>query len=201
MDNVTEAKIHFRKERWKQFILERQASGLTIDKWCQEHGFKRSAYFYWLRRIRKEACQSLLEPQSTTPVPFVQIGTETVPDSATAQRLAVTSDTGIRIQLRGADITIANGTDPKTIRATLLALKELCYYYNNYNYNATTTAAVAEALTAHTAATWDNVNENTATCLLDPAEMFKGVTNLSDQARRGLMNAAAKLGLTQGQVA
>lgn len=28
MDNVTEAKIHFRKERWKQFILERQASGL-----------------------------------------------------------------------------------------------------------------------------------------------------------------------------
>ena len=126
MDNVTEAKIHFRKEQWKQFILERQASGLTIDKWCQEHGFKRSAYFYWLRRIRKEACQSLPEPQSTTPVPFVQIGTETVPDSATAQRLAVTSDTGIHIELRGADITIANGTDPKTIRATLLALKELC---------------------------------------------------------------------------
>ena len=67
----------------------------------------------------------------------------------------------------------------------------------DYNYNAAST----EALTAHTAATWDDVNENTTTCLLDPAEMFKGVTGLSDQARLGLMNAAAKLGLTQGQVA
>ena len=75
------------------------------------------------------------------------------------------------------------------------------YYNSNCNYNATTTSTTAEALTAHTAATWDDVNENTTTCLLDPAEMFKGVTDLSDQARRGLMNAAAKLGLTKGQVA
>ena len=73
--------------------------------------------------------------------------------------------------------------------------------YYNCNYNAATTSATAEALTAHTAATWDDVNENTTTCLLDPAEMVKGVTNLSDQARRGLMSAAAKLGLTKGQVA
>lgn len=31
MDNLTETKMHFRKEQWKQFILERQASGLTIN--------------------------------------------------------------------------------------------------------------------------------------------------------------------------
>ena len=84
-------------------------------------------------------------------------------------------------------------------------LEEGTDYYNcnavAAAYNGNTTNAAPEALTAHTAATWDDVNENAATCLLDPAEMFKGVTNLSDQARRGLMNAASKLGLTKGQVA
>ena len=64
MDDVTAAKMNFRKEQWKQLILERQASGLSINNWCQQHGFKRTTYFYWLRRIRQEACQTLPEPQA-----------------------------------------------------------------------------------------------------------------------------------------
>ena len=130
MDNVTTTKMFFRKEQWKQFILDRQASGLTIDKWCEQHGLKRSTYFVWLRRIRQEACQTLPDSQAVVPVPFVQIGTEKVsnaaPEPVTLPQPAATSATGIRIQLRGADITIADGTDPKTIQATLHALKELC---------------------------------------------------------------------------
>ena len=129
MDNVTETKMHFRKEQWKQFILERQASGLTINNWCQQHGFKRTTYFYWLRRIRQEACQALPEPQAISPVPFVQISTEAnpkvVPDPVIKPK-AVLQDAVIHIRSKGADITIPNGTSPKTIRATLLALKELC---------------------------------------------------------------------------
>lgn len=129
MDDVTATKINFRKEQWKQLILERQASGLTINNWCQQHGFKRTTYFYWLRRIRQEACQALPKPQAATPVPFVQIGTESVPtsvpDPATEEKTPV-QETAIHIRLRGADITIANGTSPQMIRATLLALKNLC---------------------------------------------------------------------------
>ena len=120
----------FRKEQWKQFILDRQASGLTIDEWCERHGLSRSTYFVWLRRIRKEACQSVPEPRSTAPVHFVQIGEEKVPDAAqgpaTLPQPAATPNTGIHILLRGADITIADGTSPQTIQATLLALNKLC---------------------------------------------------------------------------
>ena len=130
MDDVTAAKMNFRKEQWKQFILDRQASGLTIDEWCEQHGLSRSTYFVWLRRIRKEACQSVPEPQSTAAVPFVQICEEKVPDAAqepaTLPKPAATPNTGIHILLRGADITITDGTSPQTIRATLLALKNIC---------------------------------------------------------------------------
>ena len=127
MDNVTETKMHFRKEQWKQFILERQASGLTINNWCQQHGFKRTTYFYWLRRIRQEACQALPEPQAVSPVPFVQISTETNSKTVPAQVIEpkpVLRDAVIHIRLKGADITIADGTSPQMIRAALLALKK-----------------------------------------------------------------------------
>ena len=99
MDDVTAAKMNFRKEQWKQFILDRQASGLTINNWCQQHGFKRTTYFYWLRRIRKEACQTVPEPQATTPVPFVQIGSETVPSTVSnplTEPKAVSPETAIQ---------------------------------------------------------------------------------------------------------
>ena len=81
MDEVTAVKMNFRKEQWKQLILERQASGLSINNWCKQHGFKRTTYFYWLRRIRQEACQTLPDSQAIAPVPFVQIGAETVPNT------------------------------------------------------------------------------------------------------------------------
>lgn len=126
MDDVTAAKMNFRKEQWKQYILERQASGLTINQWCQQHGFKRTTYFYWLRRIRQEACQALPEAQVIAPVPFVQIGAETVPNTVTnplTESKAASPKAAIHIRLKEADITIADGTSPQTIRATLLALK------------------------------------------------------------------------------
>lgn len=81
MDEVTAVKMNFRKEQWKQLILERQASGLTINNWCKQHGFKRTTYFYWLRRIRQETCQTVPDSQAVAPVPFVQIGAETVPNT------------------------------------------------------------------------------------------------------------------------
>ena len=129
MDHLTEAKMNFRKEQWKQFILDRQASGLTIDEWCEQHGLSRSTYFVWLRRIRKEACQSVPEPQSTAPVPFVQIGSETVPSTVPdplTEPKSVSPEAAIHIRLKGADITITDGTSPQTIQATLLALNKLC---------------------------------------------------------------------------
>lgn len=130
MDVVTKTKMSFRKEQWKQLIMDRQASGLTIEKWCQQQGLKRSTYYKWLRIIRADACQSLPEPMPSSPVPFVKIGTEEEISAAILNSgdsfLSAKPDSSIHIQLRNADITIPNGTSPRTIRATLLVLKELC---------------------------------------------------------------------------
>ena len=130
MDVVTKTKMSFRKEQWKQLIMDRQASGLTIEKWCQQQGLKKSTYYKWLRIIRADACQSLPDPTPSITVPFVKIGVEeenpaAILNSSNPSSLAK-PESSIHIRLRDADITIPNGTNPKTIRATLLALTELC---------------------------------------------------------------------------
>ena len=40
MDQVTKAKVRFRREQWKQLILEFQQSGLSVKKWCEQQGLK-----------------------------------------------------------------------------------------------------------------------------------------------------------------
>ena len=38
MDIVTNTKMRFRKEQWKQIILDREASGLSVAAWCKQNG-------------------------------------------------------------------------------------------------------------------------------------------------------------------
>lgn len=47
-------------KRWKQFILERQASGLSIKAYCKAQGLSVHSYYYWQRKLR----QQLLEQRN-----------------------------------------------------------------------------------------------------------------------------------------
>ena len=127
MDIVTGTKMRFRKEQWKNFIRDREASGLSVAAWCKQNGFAQSTYFKWLHRIRLEACQSLPEIQAVVPVPFVKVESNEVLQVSAPQPLPVVQPAAtIQINLLNAEITIPDGTSPRTIRAALLALKELC---------------------------------------------------------------------------
>lgn len=60
MDEVTYFKTRFRKEQWEKLITDYQSSSLKVDDWCVQNHISRHAYYYWLRKIRKEACESIL---------------------------------------------------------------------------------------------------------------------------------------------
>jgi len=49
----------YRLSQWTQQIRECRSSGQTVTCWCAEHNIKETTYFYWLRRIRKAACEAL----------------------------------------------------------------------------------------------------------------------------------------------
>jgi transposase-like protein len=107
-------------EQWMPLIKECQASGMTVKSWCRQHNIKESAYYYWLKKIRREACAKQLpavQPENQKPVEFAKLQLDTG-----------TAGTGaaIIIHLPSATVEVKEGTSQKTLEAVLLALKALC---------------------------------------------------------------------------
>ena len=90
MDQVTKAKVQFRREQWKQLIIECQQSGLPVRTWCTQNGFREQTYYYYLKKIREEELSKLPVPvpvplEETKPAVFERLEVQTpVPDTKAA---------------------------------------------------------------------------------------------------------------------
>lgn len=119
MDDITFVKTRFRQEQWEKLITDCQSSGLKVDDWCEKNQISRHAYYYWLRRIRKKACESMQPalPAQNTPVVFTKVELQAhQPITASA----------IIIHLPTATLEVRDGTSQQTIETVLLALKNIC---------------------------------------------------------------------------
>ena len=58
MDQTTH---EVRRKQWLSIITECQArpEGTTVREWLSENNIKEKAYYYWLRKFRKEAYEKL----------------------------------------------------------------------------------------------------------------------------------------------
>ena len=77
----------YRLQKWATIIAERNASGLTIHAFCQEHDLSRNAYFYWLKHVRQAASQTLPAATGTKFAPL-EISPVEVP-SPNAEKLTL----------------------------------------------------------------------------------------------------------------
>ena len=119
MDEVTYIKTRFLQEQWEKLITDCQGSGLKVDDWCEENHVSRHAYYYWLRKIRKEACDSVLPaiPKQNSSVAFAKVE---------VQAHECDTKAAIIIHLPYATLEIREGTSQQSVEAVLLALKNIC---------------------------------------------------------------------------
>lgn len=76
--NVKKATSQIRKEHWKKVISDRNESGLTVKKYCSQYSINEATYYYWLKKIRREALEELNDqPEETNAiVPMLKTLTE-----------------------------------------------------------------------------------------------------------------------------
>ena len=120
MDEITPVKTKYRMEQWTQLIQDQKASGMSIKAWCQQTQIKETSYYYWLKRIRQQACSreiitTQLEPDGPVTFAKLPINLEKTNRNAT-----------VVINFPSASVEIMNGAAPETIEAVLLAMKVLC---------------------------------------------------------------------------
>lgn len=118
MDEVTLVKTRFRKEQWKNLILECQNSGMKVQDWCAQQNVTKHAYYYWLRKIREDVCENLpAVREESKPFSFKKLEV-TAPVSNTAA--------AVIIHLPSATVEVREGTSQQTVEAVLLALRNIC---------------------------------------------------------------------------
>jgi hypothetical protein len=119
MDEITYVKTKFRKEQWEKLIIDCKSSGLKVDDWCAQNNITHHAYYYWLRKIRKQACESILPalPKEEKAVTFAKLE---VQNSKRDTQVAVI------IHLSSATLEVIEGTSQQTVEAVLLALNNIC---------------------------------------------------------------------------
>ena len=84
-------KQEYQIKKWQSIIKECQASGMKIREWCAAHDVSKSAYYYWLSKLRTEhyevavrqlqTDESIINTPITSPVhasSFVEIESEIV---------------------------------------------------------------------------------------------------------------------------
>ena len=71
--NVSEAisnvKNDVRLREWEAQIIEMQASGLSVRKWCELNGIKRKTFYYRLRKVRENSLGNLEPEQKIVQLP------------------------------------------------------------------------------------------------------------------------------------
>ena len=125
MDQLTVATHDQKLQLWISRIQECRSSGITVEAWCKQQGFSSKNYYYWMRKIKREAFEALPAERKPTAkmqsvvyeTPFAEIPVITTPENTIAV---------CRIQLGNAVLEVNSGADSVTIENVLRTIKNLC---------------------------------------------------------------------------
>lgn len=117
MDKVTDAKTEFRLKQWAKIIQTCRASDMTVVAWCAQNNIHIKAYYYWLRRLRKLACESGQLAAYSNENHIVPVECKSAVTNLPA---------AITIHLPSVSIDIRDGASKTTIEDVLSVLKKIC---------------------------------------------------------------------------
>ena len=82
--NTREIAVEYRLSHWAGIIKDRDESGLTIKEYCERLGIHENAYYYWLRKIRKQGlrCSASSLLVGRRPIPLRETGLRRPPIEA-----------------------------------------------------------------------------------------------------------------------
>ncbi len=96
--------------QWRERILEREQSGISVCAWCAHHGFTEQQYYYWCRAVRQEITS---QQHSSCNIMKIELKTECL-------RL---DNSPIVIRYGSAAVELPRNTESRYIADLLMELK------------------------------------------------------------------------------
>ena len=107
MKDVLAVRDEYRLQEWSQIIQAGQNSGLSKREFCRQNGISERQYYYWLKKIREAVVE-------TSPLPLVRL-----------EESDLKTEDKIRIQFRGAELSLPANTEAEAVAVILRALQQL----------------------------------------------------------------------------
>jgi hypothetical protein len=124
MDRLTVAAHDQKISLWINRIRECKASKQTVSEWCEDNGVGIKTYYYWMRKIKREAFDAI--PAERKPKGFSNTPSQTAFAEIPKCRTAKSSSTAVIIRVGNTTLEIQNGADANTVENTLRIIKCLC---------------------------------------------------------------------------
>ncbi|WP_408647600.1 IS66 family insertion sequence element accessory protein TnpA [Variimorphobacter saccharofermentans] len=96
--------------QWNALVQECMASGLKVKDWCQQNNISKDAYYYWLRKLREAACDSV-------DTNFVRVPDQCIPSSFHSS-----FSTELTITMGSITINVNSSTPQCLIESTIRAV-------------------------------------------------------------------------------
>ena len=59
MNEIAKVKKEVKLKQWAEMVQLRNESGLTVSKWCDQHGVNVKTYYYRLKQVRQALCNEV----------------------------------------------------------------------------------------------------------------------------------------------
>lgn len=117
--NIRKIDSEIKLKQWTEIIRECRSSGQPVRSWCIEHDVDEKRYYYWLRKIREQACNSMEHPvlADENKCEFAQIQ----PTVSFRQVVPV-----IKIYIGEFTVEIFDGMSQETISYVLNGIRNIC---------------------------------------------------------------------------
>lgn len=124
MGSLTIATHNQQLSIWIQRIRKCKESDHTVVAWCAENNISLKSYYYWRRKIKREAFEIFLQERKL-PV-LSAVSPDIVFTEISKHSIALTSGNAVILRIGETTVELQNGADAVTIENVLRILHTLC---------------------------------------------------------------------------
>ena len=106
-----------RVSQWAEIIQDRINSGMKINDYCETHGISRSAYFYWLKKVRAQALAS-------QNIQFADITSVYAPDAGMTAAFKCAAAAPVSIIAGGITVAVNETASYELVKKVLRAVND-----------------------------------------------------------------------------
>lgn len=114
----------YKMQQWAEIIKECRSSGLPVKQWCSQNNVPEGSYYYWLKKAREMAIESLPETTNTKSVQCVSTEQTTTFTKITLPQISNEND--VTLTLNGVTLTFKNSASSELIHCILSEVRSLC---------------------------------------------------------------------------